>query len=87
MSDGDNEGENWIGIFKINSGNFIVLEAGCDYTGWDCQSWGSHAEYGSLKEALSPLNLTREFRERLASQLKLIKVDGSLKIKKEKTNA
>lgn len=33
--DGENDGLDWIGIFKLNSGQYIKLFAGCDYTGWD----------------------------------------------------
>lgn len=41
-ADGENDGPNWLGVFKLKDGRYAFLSAGCDYTGWDCQS-GGHA--------------------------------------------
>lgn len=35
MSNGDNDGPDWIGLFELNDGRYAGLSAGCDYTGWD----------------------------------------------------
>jgi len=35
IEEGENDGDYWIAIFELVSGLFLVLEAGCDYTGWD----------------------------------------------------
>lgn len=38
---GENDGANWIVFGRLRDGRFFFLSAGCDYTGWDCQAWGS----------------------------------------------
>lgn len=35
MSEGENDRENWITAGRLWDGRWFVLEAGCDYTGWD----------------------------------------------------
>ncbi|MCY9592339.1 hypothetical protein PC41400_15050 [Paenibacillus chitinolyticus] len=52
MDDGENDTSNWIGIFKLKDGRYAIIDAGCDYTGWDCQAWGSAEVTGSLEEAI-----------------------------------
>ena len=42
IEDGENDGDDWIGIFRLRDGRFAFLTAGCDFTGWDCVS-GGHA--------------------------------------------
>lgn len=32
--DGENDGANWCGVFRLRDGRFAFVEAGCDYTGW-----------------------------------------------------
>lgn len=32
--DGDNDGPDWVGVFKMNDGRYLAVRAGCDYTGW-----------------------------------------------------
>ncbi len=39
-SNGENESAEWVGAFRLKDGRFLLLCAGCDYTGWDCQSGG-----------------------------------------------
>jgi hypothetical protein len=39
--EGQNEGEDWRWIILLNDGQYVYLRGGCDYTGWDCQSWAS----------------------------------------------
>lgn len=62
--EGENEGANWIGIFKYTNGKYSVLRAGCDFTGWDCQASGTDEVYNTLEEAISPITITEEERER-----------------------
>lgn len=38
--EGINDGPDWIIFGKLNDGRYFFLEAGCDYTGWDCQAGG-----------------------------------------------
>jgi hypothetical protein len=35
MSEGENDGDNWLIAGRLNDGRFFMIEAGCDYTGWD----------------------------------------------------
>lgn len=35
MAEGENDGAEWVGVFRLNDGRFAVLRAGCDYTGWE----------------------------------------------------
>ena len=40
MRTGENDGNTWILVGQLDDSRFFVLEAGCDYTGWDCQASG-----------------------------------------------
>lgn len=72
---GQNEGDDWIGIFKMNDGKFLVINAGCDYTGWGCQEGGASVVYDSLEKAISKFSLGEDWRERLKSELSKYKLD------------
>ncbi len=39
--DGENDGQSWIAVFHLKNDSYAYLEAGCDYTGWDCQADGT----------------------------------------------
>ena len=46
--EGEHDGDDWRWVIKVNSvcskkngGRFVFLQGGCDYTGWDCQSWAT----------------------------------------------
>lgn len=41
MAEGENDGPSWIMWGQLNDGRHFFLEAGCDYTGWDCQAGGT----------------------------------------------
>jgi hypothetical protein len=36
---GENDGDDWRWILRLNDGRFVYLKGGCDYTGWDCRSY------------------------------------------------
>lgn len=36
--EGEPDGIPWIFVGKLYNGQYVHLEAGCDYTGWDCQA-------------------------------------------------
>jgi hypothetical protein len=38
--DGENDGPNWVGAFRLKDGRFAFVSAGCDYTGWGCRDSG-----------------------------------------------
>lgn len=64
ISDGENDGQNWLGVFKLKDGRYATIDSGCDYTGWGCQEWGSAEVAGSLREIIQ-LGLSNEQRKRL----------------------
>ena len=41
IDEGENDGNYWIIVGELSDGRYFYLEAGCDYTGWDCQASGS----------------------------------------------
>jgi hypothetical protein len=62
--DGENDGPEWLGVFRLRDGRFLFLTAGCDYTGWDCQAGGS----GEVRDDLDTLiwnDIGENDRERL----------------------
>lgn len=68
LEDGDNDGPDWIGLFRMTDGKFMVLRAWCDYTGWGCQESGSADIADTLADVVAG-GLTRDERHRLAEQL------------------
>lgn len=40
MREGENDERNWLCYGQLKDGRYFFLSAGCDYTGWDCQSGG-----------------------------------------------
>lgn len=44
--EGENEGDDWRWILRLNDGRFVFLQGGCDFTGWDCQSYAVSAFAG-----------------------------------------
>lgn len=52
---GCNDGPDWLGLFEMKSGKFVVLRAGCDYTGWGCREWGTSSEHETEKLAVQDL--------------------------------
>lgn len=61
---GENNGEDWIALFQCKDGSILYISAGCDYTGWGCQQWGTREVYERLADALGPLGLTKRDRQR-----------------------
>lgn len=39
--EGENDGPSWVCCGLLKDGRAFFMEAGCDYTGWDCQAGGS----------------------------------------------
>ena len=74
IDEGQNDEAPWVGIFKLSSGRFGFLKAGCDYTGWDCQCNG-HSEQDDSLENLISMKMGKDDRERLGVQ---IPADGFL---------
>ena len=50
--DGENDGPEWVGLFRLQDGRFLVASGGCDYTGWDCQAGNWMGVASTLVDAL-----------------------------------
>lgn len=48
--DGEADERDWMVLGKLKDGRYFFLSAGCDYTGWDCQSGGCAFVAGSREE-------------------------------------
>lgn len=48
--DGENDSSDWLCVVKMKDKRFAVVRAGCDYTGWDCQSNGASCVAATLKD-------------------------------------
>lgn len=33
--DGENDVDNWLGVFELKDGRYLLVDSWCDYTGWD----------------------------------------------------
>lgn len=44
LKEGANDESDWHWKVTLASGRILVIIGGCDYTGWDCQSWGDYTE-------------------------------------------
>jgi hypothetical protein len=61
ISNGENDGPEWLLVAQLHNGLWFFLAAGCDYTGWDCQSGGR----SYVARDKSALPITTEDMERL----------------------
>ncbi len=62
--EGQNDGPEWMGVFLLNDGRFVFVAAGCDFTGWECQSGGWVCVSDNLEDLIQ-FGLTNEARNRL----------------------
>lgn len=46
---GQNDGDSWLCLGQLKTGEFFFLTAWCDYTGWGCQDGGSISISDSLE--------------------------------------
>lgn len=65
---GENDGQEWVCALELVDGRYAYIEAGCDYTGWDCQTSGS-AWVASDLHNLIRWGLTESARRRLGLPL------------------
>jgi len=61
--EGENDGADWIAVVRLKDGRYAFVQAGCDYTGWDCQAGGQVWVSDSL-ENLWQFGVTNEARDR-----------------------
>lgn len=71
--DGENDERPWVAVFGMKDDSFTYLEAGCDYTGWDCQAGGESFSALTLAD-LRRWQMTKVARQRL--NLTLPDLDG-----------
>lgn len=62
--DGCPDEENWLVVLKMKDGRWCFVEAGCDYTGWDCRAGGNHY-FASSEEELVRYHMTQSNRRDL----------------------
>lgn len=61
---GENDGEDWVGVFRLKDGRYLVAAGGCDYTGWDCQA-GNSMLVANTYEEIVQFGLCEGERKRL----------------------
>jgi hypothetical protein len=71
---GHNDEDNWFWIIQLKDGRFALLDAWCDYTGWDCQSGVNNLNYHQTAMAAAEFapeyDSGRSIRFNLVSQVK-----------------
>jgi hypothetical protein len=50
--DGENDGESWVMVGRLKTKQYFVIDAGCDYTGWDCGAFGSSSIWKTKRDAI-----------------------------------
>ena len=81
MDEGEKDERTWMLACKLNDGRYLYIEAGCDYTGWDCQASGSAWVANDL-QSLILFGLTNEARARL--RMPLPRLDSRQPLLKER---
>ena len=61
---GENDGASWMMAGRLSDGRFFFLDAGCDYTGWECKA-GGDAQVADTLDNIVRFGMTEEARERL----------------------
>lgn len=49
--EGENDEDDWRWVVDLDNGKFAFIQGGCDYTGWDCQSWATSVLTSTPEEA------------------------------------
>lgn len=68
VSEGENDGPDWLAAFRLQDNRLIFVNAGCDYTGWDCRSGACSVVAATLDELIR-WGMSPEQRERLGLTL------------------
>lgn len=50
---GENDEDDWLGLFRLADGRFLVAEGECDYTGWDCRACNRLTVFKTLEDAIT----------------------------------
>ena len=67
ISEGENDGADWLCAGKLKDGRWFFLAAGCDNTGWDCQAEGQ-AIIANTKKELLQFGISKEEKARMGLQ-------------------
>jgi len=92
LREGQNDGDRWLLYGLLKDGRYFYLEAGCDYTGWDCQAFG-FARVSLTKKGIKRTGLTEEARKVFGLKdnnigtIKLKEIKESLEIKNSTESA
>ena len=68
ISEGENDERDWLVGGTLRDGRWFFIAAGCDYTGWDCQS-GGNAYVAESREQIERFGMGDEDRRRLGIKL------------------
>ena len=68
LENGENDGPDWVGLFRLKDGRFVTVEGGCDYTGWDCQA-STMVQVADTKENAIRYAMSDSARDRLGLKL------------------
>lgn len=63
-AEGENDGEDWVGVFLLKDGRYLMAYGGCDYTGWDCRA-SNQMEVAKTLDDLVRFGLSDRHRDRL----------------------
>lgn len=70
---GENDGNDWYWILQMKDGTFANASGGCDYTGWDCQSYAYiNKGFKTAEEAIDELSLKESYDTRPQDQIKKV---------------
>lgn len=68
-SEGEHDERSWVAVGTLKDSRAFLLEASCDYTGWDCQAGGSSVIGKRIEDVIHPLCMTDEVRSRVGDRL------------------
>lgn len=61
---GENDGPDYWWLIAMRDHTYAVVNGGCDYTGWDCQSNASSEIFPTLREALESIPEAEDYNNR-----------------------
>lgn len=70
LVNGENDGDEWAGVFLLKDGRYCVATGSCDYTGWDCQA-GNHLQVAATLDDAVVYGLTPDQQIRLGFKEKV----------------
>lgn len=66
---GEADGPDWSWLIELKDGKFALIQGGCDYTGWDCQSDATIRFADTAEEAAKLAEDYYDYRVQVAEQL------------------